>query len=64
MLLSVALGLPRWLSGYRINLQCRRRVKSLGREDPLEEGMSTHSSILAWRTRWIEETGRLQSMGL
>ena len=32
-------------------------------EDPLEEGMATHSSILAWRIPWIEETGELQSMG-
>ena len=39
-------------------------VKSLGWEDPLEEGMSTHSSILAWRTPWTEEIGRLQSTGL
>ena len=32
-------------------------------EDPLEEGMETHSSILAWKTPWTEEPGRLQSMG-
>ena len=32
--------------------------------DPLEKGMVTHSSILAWRTPWTEETGGLQSMGL
>ena len=38
-------------------------VQSLGREDPLEEGMATHSSILAWRTLWTEEPGGLQSMG-
>ena len=38
-------------------------VRSLGRKDPLEEGMATHSSILAWRTPWIEEPGGLQSMG-
>ena len=38
-------------------------VWSLGREDPLEEGMATHSSILAWRIPWTEEPGRLQSMG-
>ena len=37
---------------------------SLGREDPLEEGMATHSSILAWRIPWAEEPGGLQSMGL
>ena len=39
-------------------------VQSLGWEDPLEEGMATHSSILAWRIPWTEESGRLQSMGL
>ena len=37
---------------------------SLGWEDPLEKGMDTHSSILAWRIPWTEEHGRLQSMGL
>ena len=39
------------------------RVQSLGREDPLEEGMATHSGILAWRTPWTEEPSRLQSRG-
>ena len=39
-------------------------VQSLGWEDPLEKGMATHSSILAWRIPWTEEPGRLQSMGL
>ena len=37
-------------------------VRSLGWEDPLEEGMATHSSILAWRIPWTEELGRVQSM--
>ena len=40
------------------------RVWSLGREDPLEEGMATHSSILAWRIPRTEEPGGLQSRGL
>ena len=40
------------------------QVRSLGREDPLEEEMATHSSILAWRIPWPEELGGLQSMGL
>ena len=40
------------------------RVRALGQEDPLEEGMATHSSILPWKSPWIEEPGRLQSMGL
>ena len=39
-------------------------VQSLGREDPLEKEMATHSSILAWRIPWMEEPGRLQSRGL
>ena len=39
-------------------------VQSLGGEDPLEEGMATRSSILAWRIPWTEEPGRPQSMGL
>ena len=39
------------------------RVRSLGREDPLEKEMATHSSILVWRIPWTEESGRLQSMG-
>ena len=38
-------------------------VQSLGREDPLEEGLATHSSILAWIIQWTEEPGRLQSVG-
>ena len=38
-------------------------VRSLGWEDPLEEGMATHSSTLAWRIPWTEEPGGLQSMG-
>ena len=39
------------------------RVRSLGREDPLEKEMATHSSTRAWRISWIEEPGGLQSMG-
>ena len=38
-------------------------VQVLGWEDPPEEGMATHSCILAWRIPWIEQPGRLQSMG-
>ena len=40
------------------------KVQSLGREDPLEEGMATHSSTLAWRIPWTEEPGGLDSMYL
>ena len=39
------------------------RLRSLGREEPPEKGMATHSSILAWRTPWTEEPGGLQSIG-
>ena len=39
------------------------QVPFLGWEDPLEEGMETRSNILAWRSPWTEEPGRLQSMG-
>ena len=39
------------------------RVQSLVQEDPLEDGMATHSSILAWRIPWTEEPGGLQYMG-
>ena len=40
------------------------QVQSLGREDLLEKGMATHSSIPAWKIPWMEEPGELQSMGL
>ena len=38
------------------------QVRSLGQKDPLEKGMATHSSVLAWRFPWTEEPGGLQSM--
>ena len=41
----------------------KMRVQSLSQEDPLEEGMATHCSILAWRTPWTEKHDELQSMG-
>ena len=40
------------------------QVQSIGREDPLEKGMTTHPSVLAWEMLWTEERGRLQPMGL
>jgi len=47
----------------RICLPMQERcVRYLGREDPLEKEMATHSSITAWKNPWQEETGRLQSM--
>ena len=60
-------GFPGGTRGKGPVCQCTRHkrwIRSLGREDPLEEDMATHSSILAWRTPWIEEPSRLQSMGL
>ena len=42
----------------------KSRVRPLGQEDPLQEGMATHVSILAWGIPWTEEPGGLQSMGL
>ena len=39
------------------------QIQSLGQEDPLEEDIATHSSILAWRIPWTEEPGGLQSIG-
>ena len=66
------LRIPGGLSGKESTCQgrrCRRRrrhrrlVQSLDQEVPLEEGMVTHSSILAWRIPWTEEPGGLQSMG-
>ena len=40
------------------------QVQSMGRKDPLEKGVATHSSIFAWRITWTEEPGGLQSLGL
>ena len=59
---SIYVGFP---SGPVKNLPAvqETQVQSLGQEDPLEEVMATHSSILAWRIPWTEEPGRLQSMG-
>ena len=63
---QLELGFPGGASGKNSACQCRRlkKVRSLGQEDPLEEGMATHSSILAWRIPRAEEPGRLQSLGL
>ena len=60
-------GILRWLSGYKnppaMKETQEMQVQSLGQEDPLEEGMTTHSSILAWRIPWTEEPGEPQSLG-
>ena len=61
-----SMGLPQWLSDKEATYNARDTGDvswSLGGEDPLEEGMTTHSSIPAWRIQWIEEPGGLQSMG-
>ena len=56
--------LPWQFSEYRIQLLMQESwVRSLGREDPLEKEMATHSSILAWEIPWTEDPGGLQSMG-
>ena len=67
---TIFLGFPGSVSGKEPVCQCRR-LKRLGfglgrdlsQEDPLEEGMATHFSILAWRIPWIEEPDKLQSIG-
>ena len=53
-----------WLSSKRIHLPMQEmQVQTLGREDPLEKEMATHSSILVWRIPWTDEPGGLHSMG-
>ena len=47
----------------RLPTMWETQVRSLGREDPLEKAMAPHSSTLAWKIPWMEEPGRLQSMG-
>ena len=64
--LMVVCGFLGGSSGKEPACQCRRyemQVRSPGQEDPLEEGVATHSSIPAWRISWTEEPGGLQSMG-
>ena len=61
-------ALPSWASlaaqmVKNLPVMQETQVRSLGREDPLEKGMATHSSILAWRISWTEEPVRLQSVG-
>ena len=65
---NITYGLHRWLSSKEFARQMQQIqetwVQFLGGEDPLEEEMATHSSILTCKIPWIEEPGRLQSMGL
>ena len=55
------------LVGKELACKCRRRKRlrfnPLGQENPLEEGVATHSSVLAWRIPWRKEPGGLQSIG-
>ena len=64
---TLLLGFPGGASGKEPACQCRRYknpwVQPLGREDPLEEGMATHTSILAWRIPWTEEPGSYSPWG-
>ena len=63
--LTNSMDLPQWLSSKESACSAgdmETLVRSLGWEDPLEEVMTTHSSILGWRIPWTEEPGRLQSM--
>ena len=57
-------GFPSWLSGKASAYSEREWVSSLGWEDPLEKGVTAHSSILAQEDPWAEEPDGLQSMGL
>ena len=63
LLTSILLGFPGGSEVKNLPEMQKTQVLSLGWEDPLEEGMATHSSILAWRIPWTEEAGGLQSMG-
>ena len=58
------LGLPRWPNAEESICKSGDVGSILGQKDPLEEGMAMHSSILAWRIPWTEESGGLQSIGL
>ena len=60
---STVQGFPQWLSHKESACGAGDAGSSLGWEDPLEEGMATHSSTLAWRIPWTEERGGLQSIG-
>ena len=62
VLMRVLGGVPWWLSVRNTPAVQETWVRSLGQEDPLEEEMATHSSILAWKIPWTEEPSGLQSM--
>ena len=58
------MGSPVAQTVKNLSVMQETHVRSLGWEDPLEKGMATHSSILAWRIPWTEGPGELHSMGL
>ena len=58
-LFNISINLYSLLAQMVKNLPAGDQVRSLGQEDPLEKGMATHSSILAWRITWTEELGGL-----
>ena len=60
---QVCVGFPNGSDGKEFVCNAGDLGLISGSEDPLEEEMATHSSIVAWRIPWIEELGRLQSMG-
>ena len=65
---QLQIWLPRWASGKESACQWRRTKRGgfnpwVGKIDPLEKEMETHSSILAWKILWTEEPGELQSKG-
>ena len=62
--IACGLGFPCGSDGKESACNAGDLNSILGQEGPLEKGMATHSSILAWRFPWTEEPGRLQSMGL
>ena len=59
----ILLGFPGGSAVKRLPAMRETRVRFLGWEDPLEKEMAIHSSTLAWKIPWMEEPGRLQSMG-
>ena len=66
LVITLYLGFPAGLAVKNLPVMQELQetwVQSLSQEDPLEEGMVTHSSILAWEISWAEEPGGLQSMG-
>ena len=60
---EMGVGFPGGSAVNNLPAKWQTQVPSLGGEDPLEKGMATHSSILAWRIPWTEKPGRLQYMG-